>query len=86
MRWNVTVAKESDADKASRDEIYTLIRRISLRPFGSDNVTRLFVLEDFNLTSLSNKSPPSPRYYTLLQNKIEWMFKIVLIDRKMFNT
>ncbi len=44
VRWNVTVAEESDADKAARDEIYTLIRRISIRPFGTDNVTRLFVL------------------------------------------
>ena len=66
VKWNVTVVQESDEVKASRDEIYTLIRRISLRPFGTDNVTRLFVLEDFNLTSLaSHKSPPSPRYYTL---------------------
>ena len=65
VKWNVTVVQESDESKTSRDEIYTLIRRISLRPFGTDNVTRLFVLEDFNLTSLLHKSPPSPRYYTL---------------------
>jgi hypothetical protein len=30
-----------------------LIRRISLRPFATDNVTRLFVLEDFNVTALT---------------------------------
>ena len=65
VRWNVTVAEESDAERSSRDEIYTLIRRISIRPFGTDNVTRLFVLEDFNVTSLSHRSPPSPRYYSL---------------------
>ena len=73
VKWNITVVHESDDsddESVSRDEIYTLIRRISLRPFGSDNVTRLFVLEDFNLTSLSLKSlssEGSPRYYTLNQ-------------------
>ena len=71
VKWNITVVPETDEQlKSSRDEIFTLIRRISLRPFGTDNVTRLFVLEDFNLTALSLKSHPSegsPRYYTLNQ-------------------
>jgi hypothetical protein len=55
VKWNITVVQDNNDESASpRDEIYTLIRRISLRPFGSDNVTRLFVLEDFNLVSISS--------------------------------
>lgn len=49
------------------DELVSVIRQISIREFGSDNATQLFVLEDFNMTHLmsSKKEAGALRYYTL---------------------
>ena len=50
-----------------RDDVISLIRKISLRAFSSENSTKLFVLEDFNRTQWQEKkeSPIASRYYTL---------------------
>ena len=52
---------------AAGDELVSVIRQISIREFGSDNATQLFVLEDFNMTHLmsSKKEAGALRYYTL---------------------
>ena len=49
------------------NEVISLIRKISLRPFSSENSTKLFVLEDFNRTQWNeqDKAPITSRYYTL---------------------
>lgn len=39
VKWNITVVNEG-VEKMGNDETFTLIRRISLRPFGTDNITR----------------------------------------------
>ena len=47
-RSSITVTwKATDAEKSSKD----VVRKISLRRFSQDNVTQLYVLEDFNSTS-----------------------------------
>ena len=53
--------KATDEDKSSPKEV---VRKISLRRFSQDNVTQLYVLEDFNSTSEVGGQEPS-RYYTL---------------------
>ena len=62
----VNVGKENKSK--SSNEIISLIRKISLRPFSSENSTKLFVLEDFNRTQWKEKNDDAPvasRYYTL---------------------
>ena len=44
VTWKVA----ANADKTSSKEV---VRKISLRRFSQDNVTQLYVLEDFNSTS-----------------------------------
>ena len=63
ITWNVEVT-------LNPYEVKT-VRKISIRQFGSKNVTQLYVLEDFNVTS-SNGS----RYYTLSDLKSGTAFVI----------
>ena len=58
--------KQSES-KIPNSEVISLIRKISLRKFSSENLTKLFVLEDFNRTQWreKNQMPVASRYYTL---------------------
>ena len=57
----------TDYQLENSGEIISLIRKISLRPFSSENSTKLFVLEDFNRTQWKkqDEAPIASRYYTL---------------------
>ena len=46
-------------------EVVSLIRRISLRYFGNDTLTQLYVIEDFNRSNPEENGNLSSRYYTL---------------------
>jgi hypothetical protein len=55
VRWNARLV----TDTGESHEPVGLVRKISLREFATENVTELYVLEDFNSTTSSS------RYYTL---------------------
>ena len=57
VTWRATEAEKSSKSK-------DVVRKISLRRFSQDNITQLYVLEDFNSTSEGQREEPS-RYYTL---------------------
>lgn len=72
---SVTLTWQIDIDdfnmkqaKSAKDDMISVIRQISVRKFGSDNATQLFVLEDFNKTALlmtpggGKKATESSRY------------------------
>lgn len=60
LTWHIDVSNTSD----TTNQLVSVIRQISIREFGSDNATQLFVLEDFNMTSLmlSKKEAGALRY------------------------
>jgi len=57
VSWNVTSRDEAEAESFNQ---FSVVREISLRRFGNESVTRLFVLEDFNSTE-----DFGPRFYAL---------------------
>ena len=60
LTWHIDVSNTSDTS----NQLVSVIRQISIREFGSNNATQLFVLEDFNMTSLmlSKKEAGALRY------------------------
>ena len=60
VAWKVQLSVK-DPGTPQTNQTVSLIRSISIRPFASQNVSQLFVLEDFNVS----ESGSSSRYYTL---------------------
>ena len=59
LTWKIDIENEmSDNLKEEniKNDMISVIRQISVRKFGSDNTTQLFVLEDFNRTALLKDS------------------------------
>ena len=56
LTWNIAVEDPNHADQDQLDELISVIRQISVRKFGSENATQLFVLEDFNRTVLQKET------------------------------
>ena len=70
LTWHIDI-KNASIEVNDDNQLVSVIRQISIREFGSSNATQLFVLEDFNMTSLSNskkvifresKFPQFPHY------------------------
>ena len=53
LTWHIDI-KNASIEVNDDNQLVSVIRQISIREFGSSNATQLFVLEDFNMTSLSN--------------------------------
>ena len=53
LTWHIDI-KNATIEVNDENQLVSVIRQISIREFGSSNATQLFVLEDFNMTSLSN--------------------------------
>ena len=51
LTWKIEIEDNSTLAK-QRTSMISVIRQISVRKFGSNNATQLFVLEDFNKTAL----------------------------------
>ena len=51
LTWQIQV-ENNEENSGNAKEMISVIRQISVRKFGSDNTTQLFVLEDFNKTAL----------------------------------
>ena len=56
LTWNIAVEDPTYFNQDSKDELISVIRQISVRKFGSENATQLFVLEDFNRTILKKET------------------------------
>ena len=56
LTWNIAVEDPNYFNLDSKDELISVIRQISVRKFGSENATQLFVLEDFNRTILQKET------------------------------
>ena len=50
-RRSITVTWKATMDAEKATPMREVVRKISLRRFSQDNVTQLYVLEDFNSTS-----------------------------------
>ena len=56
LTWQIDIEDEASHLKEEKSDMISVIRQISVRKFGSDNATQLFVLEDFNKTALLKES------------------------------
>ena len=59
LTWKIDIENEMSDDLKEeniKNDMISVIRQISVRKFGSDNTTQLFVLEDFNRTALLKDS------------------------------
>ena len=55
LTWHIDI-KNASIEVNDDNQLVSVIRQISIREFGSSNATQLFVLEDFNMTSLTNSN------------------------------
>ena len=72
LTWNIAVEDPNylDNNQDSKDQLISVIRQISVRKFGSENATQLFVLEDFNRTVLQKET--STARWDILSLKIQF--------------
>lgn len=69
LAWQIAVDDKMPgrdaAKKMDNNDLISVIRQISIREFGSENATQLFVLEDFNRTIIEESKSDASRFYTL---------------------